>query len=354
MHSYDVAVGYKIITRPGVEQFMRFAFEYAKREGIKEITCGHKANIMKMTDGLFMNCFYDIAKEYPMIKANDLIVDDLAMKLVRIPDKFRLIVMTNLQGDILSDLCAGLVGGLGFAPSANIGDKISIFEAVHGTAPDIAGKGIANPSSLLMRGLMMLRHLGMISYADRIENAFLKTLEDGVHTGDFGDKSVPAVGTKEFAETIIANLDKIPTLGTAVATGTPDFSFNLHDTPDHLRMMYTKKHPTEKIEGVDIFIESTHQPEVLAEKIEKALPAEFKLQLISNRGTMVYPESSVFTDSVAHFCARIKHTTEEEINTEKIFSLCADLSRNSEFKIADVEILKSWDTLRGYSLAQGE
>jgi isocitrate dehydrogenase len=140
MQNPDVSVSYRLITKPGTEQFVRFVFEYAKREGITKITCGHKSNIMKFTDGILMNTFYDIAKQYPGIDVNDLIVDDLAMKLVRQPDQFQLIALTNLQGDIISDLCAGLVGGLGFAPSANVGDNISIFEAVHGTAPDIAGK----------------------------------------------------------------------------------------------------------------------------------------------------------------------------------------------------------------------
>ena len=138
MQNYDVSVSYRLISKKGTEQFVRFVFEYAKREGITKVTCGHKSNIMKFTDGILMNTFYEIAKEYPGIDVNDLIVDDLAMKLVRRPDQFQLVALTNLQGDIISDLCAGLVGGLGFAPSANVGDNISIFEAVHGTAPDIA------------------------------------------------------------------------------------------------------------------------------------------------------------------------------------------------------------------------
>src|SRR5438876_8518731 len=145
----------------------------ARQKHARRITCGHKANIMKLTDGLFLECFYEVAKEFPELKSDDKIVDDLAMQLVVKPDQYDVIVMTNLQGDIISDLCAGLVGGLGFAPSANIGDNISIFEAVHGTAPDIAGKKLANPTSLLISGLMMLRHVGFISYADKIENALL-------------------------------------------------------------------------------------------------------------------------------------------------------------------------------------
>src|ERR1051325_12196869 len=213
MLTHDVALSRRFITRPGSLQVIRYAFEMARQKNAKRITCGHKANIMKITDGLFLECFYEVAKEYPDLKSDDVIVDDLCMKLVTRPDTFDMIVLTNLQGDIVSDLCAGLVGGLGFAPSANIGDHISIFEAVHGTAPDIAGKNIANPTALLLSGLSMLRHLGLMKSAATIENALLYTLESGVHTGDFGDKSKPAVNTTQFADAIISNFGKKPAVG---------------------------------------------------------------------------------------------------------------------------------------------
>src|SRR5437868_4029476 len=171
MLTHDVALSRRFITRPGSLQLIRYAFLMARQKNGKRITCGHKANIMKLTDGLFLDCFYEVAKEYPELKADDKIVDDLAMKLVVRPDEFDVVVLTNLQGDIISDLCAGLVGGLGFAPSANIGDHIAIFEAVHGTAPDIAGKNIANPTALLLSGLAMLRHVGLTENAGVIENA---------------------------------------------------------------------------------------------------------------------------------------------------------------------------------------
>ena len=212
MLTHDVALSRRFITRPGSLQLIKYAFEMAKKKGTKRITCGHKANIMKITDGLFLEVFYEVAKEYPELKADDVIVDDLCMKLVTRPDLFDVVVLTNLQGDIVSDLCAGLVGGLGFAPSANIGDHISIFEAVHGTAPDIAGKNIANPTSLLLSGVGMLRHLGLMESAAMLENALLYTLEKGIHTGDFGDKNIPAVNTTVFADAIIANFGKLPSL----------------------------------------------------------------------------------------------------------------------------------------------
>src|SRR5215204_2165695 len=210
MLTHDVALSRRFITRPGSLQVIRYAFEMATQKHAKRITCGHKSNIMKLTDGLFLECFYEVAKEYPDLKADDVIVDDLCMKLVVRPDTFDVVVLTNLQGDIVSDLCAGLVGGLGFAPSGNIGDHISIFEAVHGTAPDIAGKNIANPTALLLSGLAMLRHLGLTENAGLIENALLYTLENGIHTGDFGDRTKAALNTTQFAEAIISNFGKIP------------------------------------------------------------------------------------------------------------------------------------------------
>src|SRR5438270_8405383 len=212
MLTHDVTLSRRFITQPGSLQVIKYAFEMAKKKGTRRITCGHKANIMKLTDGLFLQTFYEVAKEYPELKADDIIVDDLCMKLVTRPDTFDVVVLTNLQGDIVSDLCAGLVGGLGFAPSANIGDHIAIFEAVHVTAPDIAGKNIANPTSLLLSGLAMLRHLGYMENAAIIENALLYTLEQGIHTGDFGDKSKASLNTTQFAEAIIGNFGKIPEL----------------------------------------------------------------------------------------------------------------------------------------------
>src|SRR6476661_5464741 len=213
MPTHDVSLSRRFITRPGSLQVIKYAFEMASKNGSKRITCGHKANIMKLTDGLFLEVFYEVAKDYPELKSDDVIVDDLCMKLVTRPDTFDVVVLTNLQGDIVSDLCAGLVGGLGFAPSANIGDHISIFEAVHGTAPDIAGKGIANPTALLLSGLALLRHVGLTENAALIENALLYTLEQGVRTGDFGDRSKPALNTIQFADAIIGNFGKMPQIG---------------------------------------------------------------------------------------------------------------------------------------------
>lgn len=356
MHTPDVAVSYRLISRPGSEQFIRYCFEYAKQQGVKTVTCGHKANIMKMTDGMFMSTFYEVAKEYPEIEVNDLIVDDLAMKLVRFPEKFEVIILTNLQGDILSDLCAGLVGGLGFAPSANIGDKISIFEAVHGTAPDIMGKKIANPTSLLMSGILMLRHIGCISQADTIENALLFTLEEGKHTADFGAKDSKPLNTDEFADAIIANLGKEPQQTKPVHSSLGDnCTFKKPVRPEELRILKSKFTPQglEKLSGADIFVSCEKRPDEIAEIVQKALPESLKLVIISNRGTQVWPEASIFTDSIAHYNLRLELKDASATVTEREI-LESSLKLMDAMKVVNIEFLKSWGDLRGYSLAQGQ
>ena len=199
----DIANGVKLITRPACEKICRFAFDYARKNGRKKVTAVHKANIMKLTDGLFLRTFREVAEDYPDIEANDCIIDALCMKLVQRPEQFDVLVAPNLYGDIISDLCAGLVGGLGFAPSANIGDKTRIYEAVHGSAPDIAGQDKANPSAILMAFAMMLNDLGMTDKADKLNAAIqAQVAESKVITADIGGTA----GTKEFTQAVIARL----------------------------------------------------------------------------------------------------------------------------------------------------
>jgi isocitrate dehydrogenase len=351
MLTHDVALSRRFITRPGSEQVIRYAFEMARKKGARRITCGHKANIMKLTDGLFLEVFYEVAKEYPELKADDVIVDDLCMKMVTRPDLFDVVVLTNLQGDIVSDLCAGLVGGLGFAPSANIGDHICIFEAVHGTAPDIAGKNIANPTALLLSGLAMLRHLGLMGHAARIENALLYTLETGAHTGDFGDKSTPALNTTEFIQTIIHHLGKSPVQGAKPI---------LEDKPITPTQYTLEKNPLimsaelmdGKIVGADFFVESEEQPTAVAEKILSALDAKFELVTISNRGTQVWPKGSVFTNLVNQYRCRIESKETAACTQEEILALYQHFMKS--FKVCSIEILNMWGEKKGYSLAQGQ
>jgi isocitrate dehydrogenase len=351
MLTHDVALSRRFITQPGSLQVIKYAFEMAKKKGTRRITCGHKANIMKLTDGLFLDTFYEAAKDYPELKADDIIVDDLCMKLVTRPDTFDVVVLTNLQGDIVSDLCAGLVGGLGFAPSANIGDHIAIFEAVHGTAPDIMGKNIANPTALLLSGIALLRHVGLMKSASTIENALLYTLEQGFHTGDFGDKSKPSLNTTEFAEAIISNFGKLP------ANNPRPMLENMPATPtvfklDKNPMLENRENINETIIGVDMFIETNEQPTVVAEKCIKHTLDLFKLVTISNRGTQVWPKGSMFTNLVNTYACRFESIGEVAVTQTDIIELYKHLAQ--DFKICSTELLNVWDGKKAYSLAAGQ
>lgn len=351
MLTHDVALSRRFITRPGSLQVIKYAFEMASQKGARRITCGHKANIMKQTDGLFLECFYEVAKEYPHLKSDDIIVDDLAMKLVVRPNEFDVVVLTNLQGDIISDLCAGLIGGLGFAPSANIGDHISIFEAVHGTAPDIAGKNIANPTALLLSGISMLRHVGLLENAAVIENALLYTLEQGQRTGDFGDKNIKSLNTTEFVNAIIENFGKEPKLNAKpVLPNKPALKteFKLKKNP----MIISKEMQEEIIVGVDMFIQSNEQPEEIATKCKRHGGVKFNLINISNRGTQVWPTGSKYTNLVNQFNARFESIDDHALNQQDVIGLYVSLS--GDFKICSLELLNKWGDKKAYSLAQGQ
>ena len=349
MLTHDVALCRRFITRPGSMQVHRYTFEMARKKNAKKVTCGHKANIMKITDGLFLECFYEVAKEYPEIKADDVIVDDLAMKLVVKPNEFDIIVLPNLQGDIISDLCAGLVGGLGFAPSANIGDQISIFEAVHGTAPDITGQNKANPTSLLLSGAMLLRHIGQNAAAENIENALIKTLQDGIHTPDLNKNEGLVVGTKEFAAAIIQRL----------SDSKPYANNETHSIPSHAKptenlMMETKFNGTAEIVGVDLFIESYKIPVQVGQIFEDAIDHQlWKLVTISNRGTQVYPTGSIYTECINQYRVRIECATKHgTCSQNEILELVTKLS--PLFKLCSIEMLMSYNGKKAYSLAQGQ
>jgi isocitrate dehydrogenase len=277
------------------------------------------------------------------------------MNLVVRPHTYRMIVLPNLMGDIVSDLCAGLVGGLGFAPSANIGTHISIFEAVHGTAPDIAGKGIANPTSLVLSGLMMLRHIGLVKQAALIENALLATLESGTHTGDFGDRSKPSVNTKQFTGAIIDRLGQKPT--TVPAAPVPEdqdqITFQRPPTPASPRMIGSHRQVTTQVAGCDVYLETRLAPGALADQLAplcQGLP--FRLTLISNRGTQVWPTGSVYTECVDYFRARFEKADGASITQKECLALLARIGER--FTIAEYDLLRTFDGARGYSLAQGQ
>ena len=193
----------KIITEKASTRIAKYAFEFTKLHGRKKVTAMHKANIMKLSDGLFLECFYNVAKDFPEIEADDKIIDNACMQLVMRPEQFDVMVLENLYGDIVSDLCAGLIGGLGLAPGANIGEQGAVFEAVHGSAPDIAGQGIANPTAILMSGILMLRHVHEMDAADRVEKALMEVFAEGkVRTKDLGGTAK----TADFANAIIEKL----------------------------------------------------------------------------------------------------------------------------------------------------
>ncbi len=198
----DTAESIKIITRKASERIAKFAFDYAVKNNRKEVTCVTKANIMKLSDGLFLECFRNVAKDYPQIKTREILVDNLCMQLVQNPSQFDVLVLPNLYGDIVSDLCAGLIGGLGVAQGANIGLDCAVFEPVHGSAPDIKGQNKANPTALLLSAVEMLRYIGENKHAEKIETALFNTLKSGICTRDLGGMA----STTEFADAIIKNL----------------------------------------------------------------------------------------------------------------------------------------------------
>lgn len=352
----DVVECLRLISAPGCDQVHRFAFETAQKLGIKMVHCGHKANIMKMTDGLFLERFREMGKDYPEIETGDVIIDALCMNLVLNPDRMQMVVLPNLQGDIVSDLAAGLVGGLGFAPSANIGDKISIFEAVHGTAPDIAGKGIANPTSLLLSGLLMLRHIGLAKQAAIINNALLYTLESGIHTGDVKGEKDP-VNTMQFAEAVAGNLGQTPTTCNPRAVGTHDtVDFTVPPRPQTNEMMRTFETAEAHHCGADVYVGSPlSAPEVASRAQQACEGSPFELLLISNRGTQVWPTGSVYTECVDHHRLRFELRDKSMIGRIGQAPCIHLLTRLSEkLDIVSFTPLKQYDGKPGYSLAQGQ
>ena len=357
--SADLAISRKFTSAPGSYQLCMYAFEYAKKNGITSVACGHKANIMKLTDGMFLEIFYEVAKNYPEIKASDVIVDDLCMKLTTIPDQYQMVVLPNLQGDIVSDLCAGLIGGLGFAPSSNIGSNVNIFEAVHGTAPDIAGKGLANPTALLLSGLMMLNHLGFGKIAKKIELATLEVLQAGIHTKDLA-KNKPHVSTKEYGDAIIEHalkisdshpeVAKIQDIPTEVKTAQSSAGLKITKV-DGKPNLLSSRTIASKCVGVDLFLESSEYAEDIAKKLLPILPSNLKLEVISNRGIGVYPEASLFTECINSYIIRL--VANSDLKESEALKIASNIAEH--FKILSLEMLRKYEKhgekeVVGYSL----
>ena len=338
----------KLISRPGCEKIVRYAFEYAKQQNRKKVSCFTKDNIMKQTDGLFHKVFDEIAKEYPEIQNEHWIVDIGAAKVAESPEIFDVIVMPNLYGDIISDIAAEITGSVGLAGSSNIGEECAMFEAIHGTAPDIAGKDIANPSGLLQGAIMMLNHIGQSSIAEKIQNAWLFTLEQGIHTADIYKEGTSKlkVGTKEFAKSVIENLGKKPSILNAVSY-TNESAINLPK--------YQRKAPLNKeLVGVDIFVHwNSTDPNELAEKLKSIESTQTKLQIITNRGIKVWPDGFKETFCTDHWRCRFMPTENTPINKNDIIQILtrADLANIDTIK---TENLYAFDGKIGFSLAQGQ
>lgn len=338
----------KLISRPGCERIIRYAFEYAKQYGRKKVTCFTKDNIMKQTDGLFHQVFDEIAKEYPEIENEHWIIDIGAAKMSDTPEVFDVIVMPNLYGDILSDIAAQIAGSVGLAGSANIGEECAMFEAIHGSAPRRAGQNMANPSGLLQGAIQMLNHIGQPDVAVKVQNAWLKTIEDGVHTYDIFKPGVSTekVGTREFAQYVIENLGKIPQKLKVMQVS----------NGSALKIpKYQRKSPGKKeLLGVDLFVHwNGNSAEELGKLMTNMNTPSAQLQMITNRGIKVYPEGFSETFCTDHWRCRFKHPDGGAIEKKNIL----DLLISAEEKNIDViktENLYAFDGKPAFSLGQGQ
>ena len=338
----------KLISRPGCEKIVRYAFEYAKQYGRKKVTCFTKDNIMKQTDGLFHQIFDEIAKEYPDIENEHWIIDIGAAKMADTPEIFDVIVMPNLYGDVLSDVAAQIAGSVGLAGSANIGETCAMFEAIHGSAPRRAGQNLANPSGLLEGAVMMLNHIGQTEVAEKVQNAWLKTIEDGIHTYDIFKEGISKrkVGTAEFAEAVIANLGNIPTILKSVSYAN-NAALQL---PKYQRRSAAQK----DLVGVDIFVHwNGLNPDELADKVQKLNRPEATLSMITNRGIKVWPEGFEETFCTDHWRCRFKPNDGEKMTKLTIIQLLSDAVEQNIDTIK-TENLYTFDGRSGYSLGQGQ
>jgi isocitrate dehydrogenase len=343
----QVAQCLKLISRPGSKRIIRYAFEYAHANKRKKVTCFTKDNIMKITDGLFHRTFNEIATEYPDIESEHWIVDIGAAKMADTPEAFDVIVMPNLYGDVLSDVAAQITGSVGLAGSANIGDHCSMFEAIHGSAPRRAGQNLANPSGLLHGAILMLVHVGQADVAERVHNAWLRTIEDGIHTYDIykDGTSLKKVGTKEFGDAVIASLDKKPEHLKAVEYE-KQAQMNLAIRP-------AGKPPMKLRAGVDLFIDRRDgDPDQIAGIMQRFNVAGAKLTMISNRGTKVWPNGNPDTYWSDHWCCRFE-ADEQPFSAEHVIELLA-AAQYAGFDVIKTEGLYTFNGERGYSLAQGE
>tara|TARA_R110001592_G_scaffold6045_22_gene32901 strand:+ start:9071 stop:10513 length:1443 start_codon:yes stop_codon:yes gene_type:complete len=342
----DVYQCLKLITRPGCERIVRYAFEYAKQQNRKRVTCFVKDNIMKLTDGLFHQIFNDIAAEYPDIQHDSMIVDIGAARIADTPEDFDVLVMPNLYGDIISDIAAQIAGSVGMAGSANIGDQCAMFEAIHGSAPDISGKNIANPSALLHGAIQMLVHIGQNDIAEKIHHAWLATLEQGFHTADIYEegRSKVLLGTAEFANAVIANLGQSPKQLKA-----PSYEGS---KPLKLPVVGYKKPCEKELVGIDIFLQwQDGIPKTLGDKLVTHGTSELELKLITNRGVKVWPDGFPETYCVDHWRCRFMSPT-MQLSFDEILNVQSRL-HEAGFDVVKTENLYNFNGQPGYAAVHG-
>lgn len=336
----------KLVSRPGCERIVRYAFEYARTHGRRKVTCLTKDNIMKLTDGLFHKVFDEIGQDYPEIEKHHAIIDIGAARLADTPEDFDVIVTLNLYGDILSDIAAQVAGSVGLAGSANIGEQVSMFEAIHGSAPDLAGQDRANPSGLLLAGVMMLNHLGQGPVAERVHNAWLATLEDGVHTPDVytAGTSKTLVGTQGFADAVVARLGRVPKTLPAVryAANAP------------IAVVPPPRRPAARKEtiGVDLFVQWRGGPGDLARQLQAIAEGPLELKMITNRGVKVWPGGMPETFCTDHWRCRFMNGG-GPVALRDIVAL-SHRAAEAGVDFIKTEHLCTFDGEPGFSLGQGQ
>ena len=346
MQTPNVAQCLKLISNEGSIKISRLAFEYAKSTGKKLVTCATKANIMKFSEGLFKRSFESVSKEYNEINSDHIIIDNCAHMLVKNPSIFDVIVTTNMNGDIISDLASGLVGGLGLAPGANIGDEVSIFEAVHGSAPEIAGKNIANPTAVLLSGVMMLRHMGEFEAANNIEQALYYTM--GIQNKMTGDIAVEGkhkkLSTSDFTNAIIDNMGEKYS----------EDNNTLEYVPISIRKDKIKhESPKQEIVGLDVFIETKEYIKSVGDKLsEIAENHDFKLKIISSRGMKVYPNEKYRKDLPDFLQCRFLLTNNKSFSDSIFLNLIGEIQIS--YPWVHIEKLKTFDGVNTFSKAHGE
>lgn len=338
----------KLVSRPGCERLIRHAFEYARANGRKKVTCMTKDNIMKLPDGLFHKVFDEIGAEYPELQQEHMIIDIGMARAANRPEEFDVIVTMNLYGDILSDVTAEIAGSVGMSPSSNIGEPCAMFEAIHGSAPGLGGSDTANPSGLLLAGVMMLVHIGQAETAARVHNAWLRTIEDGIHTKDIYQEGISKrlAGTQEFAESVIARLGQEPQVLRPVSYS---------NAPKATLPSTDKAVPAQKKElvGIDIFVQWTGSPTDLAERLKTAEARDLKLQMITNRGIKVWPGGFPETFHTDHWRCRFISEPCKQITPDQVLELMGGIyAANLDFIKA--ETLCLFDGQPGFSLGQGQ